>query len=379
MSYAYKRAITLGAATGSTQTDFPVLVKFDSSNVGTTFKIAGSGGHIQNTVTQSGGNAVEMPADLIITSDSAGTTNIPWEIESYDKTNGILWLWAKIASYTTGTNTIYVFYGDLAVTTQQNTSSFAPSAVWNSAFKGVWHLPDGTTLSKLDSTSNVNDLSNFGSPTPAAGTGQIDGALSLSGSTGYIGKTSPSNLPTGATARTVEAWTKVNSLAAGNTVVQFGNTGVTRQTFLLYTTGNTFQVGTWADDLVSPTTLSTGTWYHVAVTYDGSTTLKLYLNGALDTTYTLGGSLNTTLDVNGISLGAWPGASAHYMNGIIDEGRVSNIERSANWLATGYANQNAPLSFNSIGSETSLTVTVINQVMLGAQLDIRISNNYMMV
>jgi len=41
-------------------------------------------------------------------------------------------------------------------------------------------------------------------------------------STGYIGKTSPTGMPTGATAKTVEAWAKFNSFATGNAIIQFG-------------------------------------------------------------------------------------------------------------------------------------------------------------
>src|SRR5665213_1586753 len=108
MAYAFSRSLTIDHTQcgSSDSSNFAVLVKLDSSNAGTTMKTVANGGHIQNTVTQSGGNAVTMPADLIFTSDSGGTTKVPWEIDSYDGTNGILWAWVKLATVSHTSNTV---------------------------------------------------------------------------------------------------------------------------------------------------------------------------------------------------------------------------------------------------------------------------------
>ena len=76
------------------------------------------------------------------------------------------------------------------------------------------------------------------------------------------------------------------------------------------------------------TTLTTGTWYHLAGTFDSSTgDVKVYLNGVED------GSLTSTLSsiFSGsadLQFGArqYPGYRA-FFNGIIDEVRISNIAR----------------------------------------------------
>lgn len=346
--YTYRKTVTIpkakvGTSGGLTQSNFPVLISLNDNSLSTT--------------TASGGRLNSSGMDLIFSTMSDCSFSLFWDTETVQNVGvSTMNVWVNIPTLSTTTDvsaTFFMCYGNSGVTTYQGISM----NTWDSSYKGVWHVSDGTTLNKNDSTSNANNLSNFGSPTPAAGTGQIDGALSLSGSTGYIGKSSPSNLPTGSTARTLEAWTKINSLATSNTLIQFGDVGNTRQTYLLYALSAgccsaNFSMATWADDLTSPTTLSAGVWYHVVATYDGSLTLKLYLNGSLDTTYTLGGALNTTLDINGVSLGAWPGASAHYMNGIIDEARISNISRSADWITTEYNNQNSPSTFIIISGET---------------------------
>ena len=49
---------------------------------------------------------------------------------------------------------IYVYYGNGAAANQQN-----PAGVWDSNYEGVWHFPNGTTLSANDSTANGNNAS----------------------------------------------------------------------------------------------------------------------------------------------------------------------------------------------------------------------------
>jgi hypothetical protein len=45
-------------------------------------------------------------------------------------------------------------------------------------------------------------------------------------------------------------------------------------------------------------------------------------------------------------------------NGLIDEVRISNVARSADWVTTEYNNQNAPGSFITLGTEISSAVDV---------------------
>jgi hypothetical protein len=90
----------------------------------------------------------------------------------------------------------------------------------------------------------------------------------------------------------------------------------------------TFWVGNFSTPsplLVSTTTVSNGQWYALAVTRSGNT-FRLFVNGVLEATATFAGSLdNNTMSVVGI---AYPGSGSNaYINGYIDELRVSNIAR----------------------------------------------------
>ncbi len=363
MAYAYYRQITAGNATGGTQSNFPLLIKLDSSNCGTTLKTVGNGGHIQNTNTQTGGNAITMPSDLIFTSDSAGATKIPWEIDFYDGTAGTLIVWVQIASLLTSGATVYMFYDDAAVNTQQNTGSFAPANVWDTNYKGVWHLPNGTTLSLVDSTGNSNITNVSGT----AAAGQIDGAYNLNGS-GQYGSSAASNV----TDSTYSAWIKLTALPSGNRALVIGmqdtatNAAAWSNTMGIDTAGkvvNYWYDGASAHNLVGGTALSTGVWYYISITAKSTgTNQNVYVNGVADATAAASGGLYAGFSSPVISTGGTTGAFSGNdfrvnLNAVVDERRFSNTVRSANWISTEYANQNTPLTFNTIGAETSNSTT----------------------
>ena len=59
------------------------------------------------------------------------------------------------------------------------------SGVWDTNYKGVWHLPNGTSLTANDSTNNANNGTLSGTP-PTATVGQIDGGASFNGTNNYV-------------------------------------------------------------------------------------------------------------------------------------------------------------------------------------------------
>ena len=95
MGYGYQATVVIPAATGSTQTNFTVAL----TGTDTKLKTVTNGGQIQNTVTRVGQT---VPADLILSSDSAGTSLYTWGWDFYDAVNGIATLWVLIPSLTSG-------------------------------------------------------------------------------------------------------------------------------------------------------------------------------------------------------------------------------------------------------------------------------------
>src|SRR5206468_5697781 len=104
-------------------------------------------------------------------------------------------------------------------------------------------------------------------------------------------------------------------------------------------------------------------WSHVALTFDSvGTTHKIYFNGSQAATTT--DSTATTTDRTGLTIGtaAFLGS---FLKAKLDEFRISNIFRGADWIATEYNNQVAPATFFSKGSEQTVSGdTLLGQIWM---------------
>ena len=185
----------------------------------------------------------------------------------------------------------------------------------------------GTTTADRSGNGNTGTLAN--TTWAGAGSGRFGNALFFNGSNSWVTVNSSSslNLTTG---MTLEAWVKPSLLGLYRTVVfreQPGN-----EVYALYASqsssgqvpaGEVFVGG--YKDANGPSALPTGTWAHLAETYDGSS-LRLYVNGTLVATTSAPGSLASSsgvLRIGGNNIwGEW-------FNGWIDEVRVYNRALSA--------------------------------------------------
>ena len=90
--------------------------------------------------------------------------------------------------------------------------------------------------------------------------------------------------------------------------------------------------------ITSTATISTGSWNHIAFTYDGSSTgagVKLYINGVASTTSSTGSLSATISSSNTIYLGS-RNAADNFLQGALDECAVFNTELSASAISTIY-------------------------------------------
>jgi hypothetical protein len=98
-------------------------------------------------------------------------------------------------------------------------------------------------------------------------------------------------------------------------------------------------------DLVRGSVVSADNWYHLVLTWDG-TNVRGYKDGILDFGPTLYTGLTT---VGNIYVSAWDG-TAEWFDGTVDEVRISDIARSADWIITEYRNQSDPGNFYTVTS-----------------------------
>jgi len=95
---------------------------------------------------------------------------------------------------------------------------------------------------------------------------------------------------------------------------------------------------------------SASSWYHVVMARS-ATTVSFYVNGT-QTTLTSASTPGTP--TTHLTIGNELDASNRpyrFFNGIIDDVRISNSVRSADWIKTEYNNQSSPGTFYSIGDE----------------------------
>lgn len=169
------------------------------------------------------------------------------------------------------------------------------------------------------------------------------GALANTLSMGFVGGTGGSQegifVPDAASldldnAVTLEAFVNPASFGANNAI--FGKWtagGGTSYILRLNTSGGltAFLSGGSNVSVSSTTTLSTDTWYHVAMTWTssavgGDDTMRLYINGVQDvTTNVFTGPINNSTSDLAIGRGIGSTSSNILFNGMIDEARISNV------------------------------------------------------
>lgn len=137
----------------------------------------------------------------------------------------------------------------------------------------------------------------------------------------------------GLTAFSIDFWYKPS---AGVGVLSFGSSPLSDSPEFVVQRNSSTTIQIWCAggwNLTSSTTISNGTYYHIAVTWDG-TTWKLYVNGNLDDTHA---SATFGMGANSIF---WVGAGYNdYASMDIDELRLWTVDISAN-IATYYNSGN---------------------------------------
>ena len=322
--YNYRKTITINNAmvSGSADhTDFPLLVSIQNDPSLNSVAVQASGQDIRFTTIDD--------------------TLIDYEITSFSNnhTSGSLSAWVKIPTLSASTDTqIYMYYSNPIVADGQNVT-----AVWDSDYVGVWHY-DGDIL---DSTGNNNDGTNYDS---IETTGIIGGGRSFDGND-YISY-DDSIFPSGSSPRTLSAWVNHSNLLTTVQALLVYGTGDTGQAYGLFQKDSKWLAGGYSDDITLNTTPTINNWYHLTMTYDG-TTVRAYVDGSLD--ISAAKSWNTILDE--FRVGQQLNTGNQFFAGQIDEIRISDTVKTADWIKTEYDNQNSD-SFYSVSVQQELVTPV---------------------
>ncbi|MBN2421941.1 DUF2341 domain-containing protein, partial [Candidatus Woesearchaeota archaeon] len=277
---------------------------------------------------------------------SSGYTELDYEIEYYDSNKADVWV--EIPLFSTGINTIYMYYNNSAATTGEN-----PASVWNDNYVGVWHLSESGSSPREDSTSYGNDGTNSGA---SMTTGVISGAQSFDGSSSMIEVDQTTDLEPSSSI-TLSAWIRRNG--AQNTwakVLWYGPNDDSpwgAYGFEFYDTSDSdvrwhiASSSTNAD--TTEITISDATWHHIVGTYNSSY-LGYYIDGVLVDEVSFTGGIGDYDGIDGLGMGDKIDTGQEF-TGDIDEVRISDVPRTLDWINMSYqivSNQN---SYVSTGGE----------------------------
>ncbi|KKT66981.1 MAG: MshQ-like protein, partial [Candidatus Curtissbacteria bacterium GW2011_GWC1_44_33] len=282
-----------------------------------------------------------------------GTTKFDHEIEKYNGSTGQFIGWVKIPSLSPSTDkAIYMYYGNSSISTSQENKT----AVWDSNYKGVWHMHNASSPIR-DSTVNGYNGAAFGTVSFNAA-GKINSATRYNstqshGDDAYFDLNR--NLDISSLPFTISAWVNPDNFNYFHTIFakrdtynindmrfdliidegQYKNPGS-----ILLQSGFSWEGGA---DLASNYTLPAGQWTYVTVVPRVGST-NLYINGQFQENM---GSFWLGTDSSAKSfIGKTPdGLGPDQYAGNIDELRISRVARSADWIKTEYNNQSNPSGF----------------------------------
>jgi biopolymer transport protein ExbB len=258
------------------------------------------------------------------------------EVEKWDSVGEEAWVWVKVPTISSTADTeLYLYYDadhEDNVAYVGDSGSVQAENVWDSNFKLVTHMNDDPDTSSIrDSTSNSNDGTKASENNPTQTVGVTGNAQDFSSD--YVNCGDDDSLEIVDTL-TLEAWINPDSFFI-NSIVSRG-----RSYWLLVFNGELmfyrFQEGGGGSYLVAPGDLPTGTFSHVAATYNTSATdeVKMYVNGQLIFEGSLDGPIDSITD--DLAIGTFPECSYYQFDGTIDETKISDTIRSSAWIKATY-------------------------------------------
>ncbi|MBW1859788.1 MAG: DUF2341 domain-containing protein, partial [Deltaproteobacteria bacterium] len=328
-SWQYSQKLTIDHTKIDAElSDFPLVVKLDpsSSNVF---------------------GRAQSDADDILFTASDGTTKLDHEIEKYVDTAGNEELVAhvKIPTVSASEDTAFhMYYGNSGAANQEN-----PSGVWDTNYKGVWHLsedPSGSAPQMTDSTANGNHGATGGSMTSDDQvSGKVDGALDFDGSNDYVEMQDSASLDI-QDVITIEAWVKIDNYPTEwNLVAIKGDTSTGRAYGMwVRNTGDillSYYNGASYGFYPGGQGFTTGRWHHLVGVIDTANNLRyIYIDGVIRASSS---SAIPSMVPNDFPLYVGSRTSTWPTKGVIDEVRISDSARSAAWIKASYYSENNTL------------------------------------
>lgn len=319
--YGSRMQITFaGYNRASTLTNFPALVRLTP----------GVGGFSYAQFASASGGDLRF-------ADATGSNSLPFEIDEWN-TNGTSTVWVRVPTLSGPGDFIWACWGNAAATNPSASST--DGEVWSDNYALVWHLKE-TNFPYADSVQAYPGITGA-APDRAAGV-IGNGASFKSNSSSHI---SPGGINL-SNAFTLSAWVNVSNTANSIQTIWASKSGGGGDGFSFYVNGyNTTNQslvmetsdGTQSLKAKTGTNLVTyGQWHFVSAVVDRNTgSASLYVDG-VDQTAAAGVQPGFDLSLP-VNLGRFSTNSGtpYYFRGLLDEARIENAARSADWIWASY-------------------------------------------
>jgi len=253
-------------------------------------------------------------------------TGLPHEIDRWDRKAGTAGIWVRIPAIRgNDRQEIRIHWGNAGATNESD-----GRAVFNASngFVGVWHLGNEVR----DVTGNLKSDDNGTSET----TGMIGGARSFPGGKGVFCGEDIQVFPIGGSPHSTEVWFR--SKATNARIVSWGKEKGQGKVQMWYTSPPSIRMDCYFSNggLRAKIDGRPEDWNHVVHTYENDQAI-VYINGVKAG---MGNPRHTRMNIERPArmwIGGW--YNRYDFKGDIDEVRVSNVARSADWVRLEYENQ----------------------------------------
>jgi hypothetical protein len=317
-----QKTITIASGIVGTHVDFPLWISLTDPDLATRALANGSDIHFV-----------------------AGSTPLAFEIQSFTKATGRLDAWVRVPSLAAGT-TLLMRYGDATV------AHPADSAATFSGYQAVWHFEDTLAAATIDDARNLRNGTAISLTTADSVAGQLGRGINFSDGTDQITFTNPL---TGAGPHTISAWINQRATTSNDCIMQLGN-GTLNEARWFHSRYNTstMAVGFYTNDFVTvDEDIIADNWVLVTWVFEGANRVsRIYVDGELEAgPFTHNAGINTAGTAGSIGNAAAAFGTNMGINATLDEVRITNVARNANWIAAEALNQTTPAASYSISAE----------------------------
>ncbi len=266
------------------------------------------------------------PAGEDLRFSTADGTPLPYQIEEWDPASGNASVWVRLPRLQGNTRQELKLHwgkGDAV-------SESRAAAVFNAGngYLSVWHLNDSVadelaTLACVDAGTTSS-------------AGMIGKGRRFAGGQGIKGGEKITQYPSGSAPHSSEAWIRAEKPNA--TILAWGNEQAQGKVVMQFASPPHIRMDCYfsGGDLRTTRRLPMSQWIHVVHTYRNGES-KVYVNGVLDGVNTSRGAPLAIKNPARFWIGGWYNRFSFV--GDIDEVRISNVTRSADWIRLQYENQ----------------------------------------